>query len=108
MFKIIAAAAFVNDLGVSIHVGDETTISAELLDEHDKLCEEYGLQKHTVLEEIAEIDEDGKEKPKRGRKSKAEQTTEGGGQTTEGGGQTTEGGGQTTEGGGQTTEGGEL
>lgn len=99
MFKIIAAAAFVNDAGVSIHVGDETTISAELLDEHNRLCEEYGIQKHQVLEEIEDKEPEGdEEKSKRGRKPKAEQNPEGGEKTTEGGEKTTEGGEKTTEG----------
>ena len=95
MFKIIAAATFVNDAGVSIHVGDETTISAELLAEHDRLCDEYGLQKHQVLEEIEEIEDKGpegdEEKSKRGRKPKAEQNPEGGDKTPEGGDKTPEG-----------------
>lgn len=95
MFKIIAAAAFVNDAGVSIHVGDETTISAELLAEHNRLCDEYGIQKHQVLEEVEDKEsEGGGEKSKRERKPKAEQNPEGGEKTTEGG----EGGEKTTEG----------
>ena len=107
MFKIIAAAAFVNDAGVSIHVGDETTISAELLAEHNRLCDEYGIPKHQVLEELEDKEPEGdEEKSKRGRKPKAEQNPEGG----EGGEKTPEGGEKTPEGGegGEKTPEGEL
>ena len=100
MFKIIAAAAFVNDAGVSIHVGDETTISAELLAEHNRLCDEYGIPKHQVLEEVEDKEpEGGEDKSKRGRKPKAEQNPEGGEQNPEGGEQNPEGGEQNPEGG---------
>ena len=99
MFKIIAAATFVNDAGVSIHVGDETTISAELLAEHNRLCDEYGIPKHQVLEELEDKEPEGdEEKSKRGRKPKAEQNPEGGEKTPEGGEKTPEGGEKTPEG----------
>ena len=100
MFKIIAAAAFVNDAGVPIHVGDETTISAELLAEHNRLCDEYGIPKHQVLEEVEDKEPEGdEEKSKRGRKPKAEQNPEGDEKTPEGDEKTPEGGEKTPEGG---------